>query len=89
VTTFLRVYQAAERPAQPVTVAVHIVGDSASAQPIDERDTIPADRFSGTHSADYQFDLPIDRLSAGQYLLTIAVTNGSRSERRQVRFNLQ
>jgi VWFA-related protein len=88
VSTFLRVYQSADRPAQPVTVAVRIVGDSPSAQPIDDRDTIPADRFS-SHSADYQFELPVDKLTPGQYLLTITVTQGSRNERRQVRFVVQ
>jgi VWFA-related protein len=89
VATFLRIYQAADKPALPVTVAVRIVGESPSVQPVDERDTIAPDRFGSSHSADYQFGLPINTLTAGQYLLTITVTNGSRSERRQVRFNVQ
>jgi VWFA-related protein len=89
VTTFLRVYQAGDRPAQPVSVAVHIVGASTSAQPIDNRDTIPAERFSSSHSAGYQLDLPLEKLSPGEYLLTMTFTNGSRNERRQVRFTVE
>jgi hypothetical protein len=48
---------------------------------------VPADRFSAARSTDVTLDLPLDRLRAGAYLLTIEAALGARrTPRRDVRF---
>jgi hypothetical protein len=84
---FLRVYQGGNRPPAPVTMKVtitdgndHVVRKSA--------EVIGVDRFSG-HQADYEVDVPVAELSAGEYLLTIDASQAGKSVRRDLRFTVK
>jgi hypothetical protein len=87
VTVFVRAYQGGKRTAEPVTVTVsvtdaqgHVASTTAS--------TVPAAAFVQTRGADYQFDVPLNRLEAGEHLLTIEAATGTLTARRGVRFSV-
>jgi len=88
VTAFLRVYQEAGKPAQPVDVTVRIVDDSDRAV-MNVVAPLAADRFAGNRGADYRVDLPIKRLDNGEYLFVIEAAQGQHTARRGVRFTVQ
>jgi hypothetical protein len=53
-------------------------------------DVVDAARFNGTRAADYQFDLPLDRLEPGLHLLSITASlSQGRTVRRDVVFRLR
>jgi VWFA-related protein len=87
VTAFLRIYQRVSKPAQPARVTVRIV-DVSDRVLVNEVASLAADRFAANHAADHRIDLPIERLGAGEYLLTIEATQGEHTARRGVRFTV-
>ncbi len=87
VTAFLRVYQRIGKPAQPTTMTVRIV-DVTDRVLVNEVATLTADRFATGHGADHRIDLPVERLSGGEYLLTLEATQGEYTARRGVRFTI-
>jgi hypothetical protein len=87
-TAFLRVYQESKGVVQPATVTARIV-DSRDRVVLNEVTSLTADRFTGNRSADYRLELPVARLEAGEYLLTIEATQGDRTARRGVRFTVR
>jgi VWFA-related protein len=87
VTAFLRVYQRVSKPAQPASVTARIV-DVSDRVLVNEVVSLTADRFADSHGADHRVDLPIERLDAGEYLLTIDAAQGEYTARRGVRFTI-
>jgi hypothetical protein len=88
VKAFVRVYQAAKKPAAPVTVRARVV-DATDQQVFEDVATLDAGRFQSGRGADYTIDLPVDRLKSGEYLLTTDATQGQLNARRGVRFSVQ
>jgi len=88
VMAFLEVYHGRRAPAAPVPVTVTIT-DEADRRVFSVSESLPPDRFNQHHTAPFQFELPLDRLGAGRYLLTIEVPQGSKPPRRHVRFEVQ
>jgi hypothetical protein len=85
VGAYLRVYQGARRPVQPVTIALRIV-DRLGTTVQEKTETLAGELFGGARTADYQFDVPISTLAPGPYLLTVQATAGYQVVRRDVRF---
>jgi VWFA-related protein len=88
VTAFLRAYQGGQEPPVRATLAVSIT-DSHGAVVFETGEAMPAGAFTVSRSADYRLDLPLDGLSPGPHLLTFQATAGTRTSRRQVRFEVQ
>lgn len=85
VAAFARVYQGGKDRLLPSKVTLRVVNDRDQAV-MDETTMLDADRFNPQRAADYRVDLPLDRLSAGQYLLRVEATAGSHRVQRAVRF---
>jgi VWFA-related protein len=84
---FVRVYQKGENAVQPVDVNARIE-DAAGRSVLNDAASVSSDRFGVNSSADYQVDLPIDRLQPGEYLLTIEAAQGKYTARRGMRFTV-
>jgi len=88
VSALVRVYQQADKPAQPVQVAGRIT--NANDQTVaNDAASLTADQFSGGRGADYRISLPLARLASGDYLFVIEATQGKYSARRGVRFTVE
>lgn len=81
----VRVYQGGRRRFEPVRVNARIL-DESGAVILDEGRVLDPETFDDQRGADYTLDLPIDRLAAGEYLLTIEAVAGDASTRGDVRF---
>jgi len=88
VRAFFQVYQGGSGRLQPVDLSVKVT---------DERDTVVTrttesltpDRFANDRGADYGFELPLSRLQPGRYLLTVDVSRGGRSAKRDIPFEVK
>ena len=87
-TVFLRIYQDAKATAGPATVTAHIT-DPADRVVFDNITELAADRFTANHGAEYRLELPAERLTSGEYLLTIEAAQGTRVARRGLRFSMR
>lgn len=87
IAAFLRVYQGGRDVAQSVRVRAQIL-DAAGRQVFDEARELPASSFGTERAADYRLEMPLPRLEAGEHLLTIEVTDGKATLRRDVRFTV-
>jgi VWFA-related protein len=85
VGAFLQIVQGGRRPATPVRLELSIV-DADDAVVHQAQDTLEAAMFSAARFANYQVQVPVDRLSPGSYLLRIDATAGERTARREIRF---
>jgi VWFA-related protein len=83
---FLRVYQPGKTPS-PIDVSARIV-NGRSAMVVEDTRSIEADAFKANRSADYQLDLPLARLTAGEYLLTVEASRDKQRTSRSVRFQV-
>jgi hypothetical protein len=88
VYAFLRVNQGGKDPLVPVSITSRIV-DSATRDVFSDTTTLEAERFRSHRVADYRLELPLARLGAGQYLLTIEVPASKKPLRRDVRFTVK
>lgn len=89
VTAFVRVYQSERDDSLPVTLSRRIV-DGSNRTVHEFSDTVFEKGKQGSHSADYQFELPLASLAPGQYLLTIEATrNRKQTVRRDVVFSIR
>jgi VWFA-related protein len=85
-SAFMRIYEGGKTPIAPVSIDVRIV-DRSDQVAFERTDTLAPDRFDRHRAADYQFALPIDRLSRGTYLLTFRAANSDgAAATREVRF---
>jgi VWFA-related protein len=88
VTAFLRVYEGGGgAAAAPVTVSARILDEQGGTS--FEQSTPVSTQGAPIRSADYRLDLPLSRLAAGEYLLTIEAHRGNRIARRDVRFGVR
>jgi VWFA-related protein len=83
VTSFVRVYQGGNDRLAPVALAV-TVQDSSGTTVVEHAETLAADRFGDARAADYQWRVPLDRLSPGEYLVTLTATLDRHTARRDV-----
>jgi VWFA-related protein len=85
VAAIARVYQQRSKTLVPVSISARIVdGQDRVAFTTDA--TLEPAAFEAERQADYRLDLPLDRLSGGEYLLTLDASTGATSERRILRF---
>jgi hypothetical protein len=87
-SAFVRVYQAAKKPAQAATVTARILDASDRVVFEDSRSMSP-DQFGSRQSADHRLALPLDRLEPGEYLCTIEAAQGQYTAKRGVRFTVR
>jgi len=88
VAGFLRFYQGGSAPVAPVNLSMRIV-NAMNTTVVERTQPMPAERFTRNRAADYRFDLPLSRLSPGEYLLTIAATMPKHSVERTARFTVR
>jgi VWFA-related protein len=83
---FVRVYQGGKAPIAPVSIRARIV-DRSGRVAFERPDAVLPDRFDRHRAADFNFALPIDRLSEGVYQLNFHATLGDGiAAAREVRF---
>ena len=86
VTAYLRAYQGGgQNRSADVRLTTRIL-DAAGKSVFSQVETLPADRFDATRSAEYLTRLPLSTLTTGEYLLTIEATVGKITTKRDVRF---
>ena len=88
VAAFLRVHQGGRRPLEPVAVRVSL-RDQYDASVMDRAHSVPVEAFANGRAADIRVELPMQRLSAGPYLLRIESGTGTHSMRRDIRFTVR
>jgi VWFA-related protein len=88
VTAFVRVYQGGSRSLLNAVLTTHVV-NQANERIAAETTRLEATSFSAARSADYRFTVPVDRLPAGEYLLTIDGAAGASTVHRAVRYHVQ
>jgi VWFA-related protein len=82
-----RVYQRRGKPPGPVHVVTRIVDAESRTASTTEATLAPA--AFDAHQASYRLDLPLDRLAAGEYLLTLDASTTTTSARRDLRFSVR
>jgi VWFA-related protein len=87
VTAFLRVYEGGGGAPAPVTISPRVLDDQG--RTFFEQPGVLTTQGTPVRSADYRLDLPLSKLSAGEYLLTIEAQRGNRTARRDVRFGVR
>ena len=87
VAAFARVYQGGRSPLASVPLRVRI-RDRDDVTVLDRRDSLPAERFTASRSADLRLEMPIARLPDGAYLLAVDAGTEPNVVRRQVRFEI-
>lgn len=89
VTGFLRVYQGGNSKPEAADVTVRVL-DGANKTAFSQSHSLASTLFAGTaRAADDQFALPIDRLKAGSYLLSVQVKANNHTTNRDVRFEVK
>jgi VWFA-related protein len=85
VKVFLRAYQGRSRGLSSVSFFTRIVDDTD--RPVFQQTTpVRAVEFGADHAADYELEVPVERLRPGEYLLTIEAMAGISQVRRDLRF---
>ena len=87
VSAFLKLYQG-EGKLVPVTVKTRIL-DAANRTVVNESDSFAPDRFGPDRSTDIHFQLPLERLSPGEHLLTFEATFDKLVVRRDIVFSVK
>ncbi len=85
VRAFFQVYQGGSGRLQPIELSIRVT-DARDTVVTRTTESLAPDRFANDRSADYGFELPLARLQPGRYLLTVDVSRGGRSARRDVQF---
>jgi VWFA-related protein len=85
---FVRIYQGGKQPPGRAQVATRVT-DRNGRGVWSKADAVGAEAFAKDRAADYTCDMPLGSLGPGAYLLTIEVTLGSRTSRRDVRFSVR
>jgi VWFA-related protein len=88
VTAFARIYEGGKDPHQPVDITTRIL-DGAGAEVFSKVESVGADRFGASRSADVTLALPLSTLPPGPYLLSVVATRGKVSARQDVRFSMR
>lgn len=86
---FFRVYQGGSDPLAPVALGVRITNDR-NAVVANSTGSIGVERFDiASRVASHRFDLPLNVLEPGRYLLTFELTKGAAVARRDVIFEVK
>jgi VWFA-related protein len=85
VAGFVQVTQGGGKPVMPARLDIRVI-DARDGVAFRRTDTLEPLMFGDGRSAEYRFDLPIERLPAGAYLLSFEAAAGDRTARRDVRF---
>ena len=88
VTAFLRIYQGGARPPVSAFVTARVMNDTAS-EVATNTVQFGADAFGTARDVDYQFRLPLARLTSGEYLLQIDAVAGQRVASRTLKFKVR
>lgn len=86
VSILARIVQGGKTPLVPVTVAATIV-DTKNQRVFDHSDTIAPDAHTESRSADYTFELPMETLAAGDYLLAVKASTPDGTNEKTIRFS--
>ena len=88
VSAFVRVYQGSQDTphAAELVAQIHDLGGRVVTK---DAYSFPPAQFAASRSADYRIAVPVDRLSSGEYLLSVDATQGSHTARRGVRFRVR
>ena len=81
----VRLYQSRTKTVATVRVTARIV-DGEERTAFATETTLAPDAFSAQKYADYRLDVPLDRLTAGEYLMILDASTGTTSARRELRF---
>ena len=84
-TAFLRVYQGGKKPPTAIVLTTTIVDEQDRAVHT-ANETLEAAHFTGESGVEHRFDLPIDRLAPGAYLLRFEASASGKPVTRDVRF---
>lgn len=87
VVAMLRVYQKGVRDARPASIRTRIL-DTSNKEVVGQESHLDAASFAPGRTADYRFDVPVERLAQGDYLLTVDVTAGETRANRVARFRV-
>jgi hypothetical protein len=85
VSAFARLHQGVTRALMPGYLVSEILDEHDTRVFRQELRLVP-EQFGANRAMDYQLQLPLDRLPAGQYVLTIEVTHGNVKTRKDARF---
>jgi hypothetical protein len=89
-TAFVRVYQGGSSNDALATVPVHErLVDDHDRVIVDRVEPVVAGRFSATRSADVLWTLPVARLEAGEYFLSLEASIGKTTATRALRFSVK
>jgi len=88
VSAFIRVYQSVKEAPQSANVRAQILDPTGRVVTTDAL-SFDAEQFARNRSADYRIRLPIDRLTAGEYLLTVDAGRGTHTAQRSIRFRVR
>jgi VWFA-related protein len=88
VTTFVRLYQGGTAPVLGASIAARLV-DTRNVIVWREERELAVPEFALGRTADYRVDLPIARLAAGEYLLTVTARTPTASAERTARFDVR
>ncbi len=86
-SAFLRVYQGGKKAVESVPLRIR-VRNADDLTVVDRRETIEGVPFTMQHFANVNVALPVGRLPAGEYLLTVETTMGKGDVVRSVRFEV-
>ena len=87
VTTFVTIHQGGSGTLEPA-VATFRITDSTGKVVVEQPRRYLAADFGASRSVAFEVDVPVARLAAGQYLLTIDTAAGKATVRRDVRFEI-
>ena len=82
---FVRINQSARITPSPVVVRTELLDDAGADIRADERTLSPQD-FRDKVSAEYRFELPLQRLEPGDYLIRLTASTANHTVQRTVRF---
>jgi hypothetical protein len=85
VSAFARLHQGVTRALMPGYLVSEILDEHDTRVFRQELRLVP-EQFGANRAMDYQLQLPLERLPAGEYVLTIEVTHGNVKVRKDARF---
>jgi hypothetical protein len=88
VSAFLRIYQGGNGRLVDVPLTTRIL-DATGAEAFRQSDKLAADRFGSGRAADVNVAVPLERLAAGEHLLTFEAALDKVTVRRDVVFTMK
>jgi hypothetical protein len=88
VVALVHAYETRRDPPQAVDFTFRVL-DHQLREVLAEPTTVPTDRFAADHSAEVRFNLSLDKLQPGAYVLRVDATRDSSTVRREVPFTVR